>query len=177
MKKQNINAIYILLINISTITLLTLINAKLATLGLFLYLPGIFFFNACKFINLNKGILISGFGGFVLDQILETPFGFHGILLPFFLIICRKWLETTVSNKPWRPVIFQLLVNIIFHTIWFSWVTLDRSLEMNWSTSRFCIDLILSSLILIPLSFWIYGLTEIFVITKRDENFINEKTL
>jgi hypothetical protein len=48
---------------------------------------------------------------------------------------------------------------------------------MNWSTSRFCIDLILSSLILIPLSFWIYGLTEIFVITKRDENLIEEKTL
>ena len=177
MKKQNVNAIYILIINITTITILTLINSELAIWGIFLYLPGIFFFTACKFLDLTKGILIVGIGGFVLDQIIETPFGFHGILLPFFHIIGRKWLETTVTNKPWRPVIFQLLVNIIFHTIWFAWLILDKSLEMSWSPSRFFIDLILSSFIMIPLSFWIYDLTNIFVFTKKNGDFVSEKTL
>ena len=48
---------------------------------------------------------------------------------------------------------------------------------MSWSPSRFFIDLILSSLIMIPLSFWIYDLTKIFVFTKKNGDFVSEKTL
>lgn len=177
MKEQFINAIYILIINITIITILTLINSKLTIWGLFLYLPGILFFSACKFLDFTNGMIISGISGFAIDNILETPFGYHGILLPLFFIIGKNWLESTVNNKPWRPVIFQLLVNIILYSIWFLWVKLDKSLSMNWPISRFFIDLIISSLLIIPLSFWIFDLTKIFVYTKKKENIIEERML
>ena len=86
MKKQNVNAIYILIINITTITILTLINSELAIWGIFLYLPGMFFFTACKFLDLTKGILIVGIGGFVLDQILKLLLDSMEYFYHFFLL-------------------------------------------------------------------------------------------
>ena len=154
MKSEYIISTIILLINIVIIILITILNSDISNYGVFLYLPGLFFINASLYLNNIHGIIVSIFTGLFIDVILTTPFGFHAILLSFCFLLGKNWMLQNLNTKPWRCIIFQLSINIMFNFILLVTFKFRHELSIDWSISRFITDLIISSLIFIPIAFW-----------------------
>ena len=145
MKTKNKKFIFLLVINISTICLLTLINSRLSTWGIILFLPGLFFFSSCILLDTPRGMGICVITGLFLDVIYNTYFGFLGLTFPFLHILGKQWLKGTINNKPWRPVFFQLGTNIIIY------------------------ESLIASILFIPICFWNFEFTmQIIKMTCHD---------
>lgn len=154
-KNENTKFIVVLGINLVTVCMLTLVNSRLSQWGIFLYLPGLFFFLSCMFLESKRGVIICLLTGCFLDIILNTPFGFHGLSLTLFHTLGKEWLRGSGNYKLWRSVIFQLCTNTLLGIVWFLWLFSSNQLEMRWPFSRFCSDIFLSSIFIIPLGFWL----------------------
>jgi hypothetical protein len=155
MKNENSKLIIILILNLFIICLLTLVNSRLSQWGIFLYLPGLFFFLTCIFLDNLRGMIVCGITGLFLDVLFLTPLGLHGLLLPLFHIIGKEWLKSNPNYRPWRSVIFQFSVNLILIVIWSILLLFENESVMKFKLSRFLSDLLISSIIIIPLSFYV----------------------
>ena len=113
--------------------------------------------------------------GLFLDEILETPFGFHGVALPALQIISKEWLKYNGNNNSFRYVCFQLISNILLTIVLFLVFKLQNQQIINWSLSRFATDLILSTIIFIPLCFWFHDLTTKFFKVDEEQDLIIEQ--
>jgi hypothetical protein len=163
-----------LLICFILISLITIVNSKLASWGLFLYLPGMFFLSTSIFFNSSKAFIICLITGLFMDVILITPFGYHGIVLPTLQILSKEWLKYNGNNNAFRYVCFQLISNILLTFILFLIFKFQKFQIIEWTFSRFSSDLILSTIVFIPLCFWFQDLvTRIFKI-KEERNSIIE---
>jgi cell shape-determining protein MreD len=163
-----------LLICFILISLITIVNSKLASWGLFLYLPGMFFLSTSIFFNSSKAFIICLITGLFMDVILITPFGYHGIVLPTLQILSKEWLKYNGNNNALRYVCFQLISNILLTFILFLIFKFQKFQIIEWTFSRFSSDLILSTIVFIPLCFWFQDLvTRIFKI-KEERNSIIE---
>ena len=87
-----------ILVSFFVISLITVVNSKLVNWGLFLYLPHVFLSTNLIF-NLTKAFIISVLIGLFLDEILETPFGFHGIALPILQLLSKEWINYNGNNN------------------------------------------------------------------------------
>jgi rod shape-determining protein MreD len=163
MRDTYIYLFIILAINIATFTLLTIINSEICRYGIFLYLPGLFFFNSCIYLNQVPGIIVCIITGLYLDVIYTTPFGLHALLLALSYLIGRNWTKKNTNTKPWRFVLFQCLFNFLLIIICFVILKSRDDLGFNWSVSRFLIDLIISSSVIIPLAFWKIEINRIII--------------
>ena len=169
MKTKNKKFIFLLVINISTICLLTLINSRLSTWGIILFLPGLFFFSSCILLDTPRGMGICVITGLFLDVIYNTYFGFLGLAFPFLHILGKQWLKGTINNKPWRPVFFQLGTNIILSIAWFIILLFENQLNMKWEMNRFIYESLIASIIFIPICFWNFEFTmQIIKMTCHD---------
>jgi cell shape-determining protein MreD len=169
-----LNACLMLLICFTLISLITIVNSKLASWGLFLYLPGMFFLSTSIFFNSSKAFIICLITGLFMDVILITPFGYHGIVLPTLQILSKEWLKYNGNNNAFRYVCFQLISNILLTFILFLIFKFQKFQIIEWTFSRFSSDLILSTIVFIPLCFWFQDLvTRIFKI-KEERNSIIE---
>ena len=177
MKSENIKFFVILGINLLTICLLTVINSRLSSWGIFLYLPGLFFFLSCIFLNTKRGIIICLLTGSFIDVLLNTPFGFHGLLLALFHIIGKEWLRGSGNYKLWRSVVFQLCTNILLSSVLFFWVFFNYHSGMRWTLPRFFSDIFISSIIMVPLGFWLSQITEILINPRTNHNYKAENHL
>ena len=163
-----------LLICFILISLITIVNSKLASWGLFLYLPGMFFLSTSIFFNSSKAFIICLITGLFMDVILITPFGYHGIVLPTLQILSKEWLKYNGNNNAFRYVCFKLISNILLTFILFLIFKFQKFQIIEWTFSRFSSDLILSTIVFIPLCFWFQDLvTRIFKI-KEERNSIIE---
>jgi rod shape-determining protein MreD len=154
MKSEYKKLIILLLVNILIICLLTLVNSRLSSWGTILFLPGLFFFSSCIHLDTPKGIILCIITGLFLDVVYNTNFGFIGITLPILHISGKQWLKSTVNNKPWRPVFFQLFANIILSIIWFIILLFENKSNMKWEISRFMSEVFISSILFLPICFW-----------------------
>jgi len=154
MRDAYIYLFVILVINIATFTLLTIINSEIYKYGIFLYLPGLFFFNSCIYLNQIPGIIVCAITGLYLDVTYSTPFGLHALLLSLSYLIGRNWIKQNTNTKPWRFALFQCTVNISINIICFIILISQKDLGLNWSASRFFTDLVISALVMIPLASW-----------------------
>ena len=154
MRDTYIYLFVILVINISTFTLLTFINSEISRYGLFLYLPGLFFLNSSIYLNQIPGIIVCTITGLYLDVTYSTPFGLHAILLSLSYLIGSNWLKQNTNTKPWRIVLFQCIVNIFINIICFIILLSKKDPGVNWTVSRFLIDLVIAALVMIPLASW-----------------------
>jgi cell shape-determining protein MreD len=172
--KELLNACLMLLICFILISLITIVNSKLASWGLFLYLPGMFFLSTSIFFNSSKAFIICLITGLFMDVILITPFGYHGIVLPTLQILSKEWLKYNGNNNAFRYVCFQLISNILLTFILFLIFKFQKFQIIEWTFSRFSSDLILSTIVFIPLCFWFQDLvTRLFKI-KEERNSIIE---
>jgi|TARA_B110000467_G_C18188819_1_gene404845 rod shape-determining protein MreD len=164
MKRKNSKLIILLIINIVMIVLLGLINSTLSKWGVFLYLPGVFFFFSCICLDTTRGMIACVITGLFLDVLYNTYFGYFGFTLALFHIFGKEWLRSTTNNKPWRPVLFQWGANTILGILWYLILLIENQRGMYWETTRFISDIVISSIIIIPISFWV---------TKFNEQIIN----
>ena len=169
MKSQNSRICIVILINLLLISLIALINSRLSVWGIFLYLPGLFIILSSNILDVKNGIVASIITGIHLDTLLHTPLGFHAILLAFIFLLVREWQENHRVFKTWRPIFLQIIVNIIFFFVWYFWLLIKPPFAMSWEFSRFFSDLTISTLIMIPLGFWMTQLTEIFIHTNSQD--------
>ena len=163
-----------ILVSFFVISLITIVNSKLVNWGLFLYLPGMFFLSTNLIFNSAKAFIISVLIGLFLDEILETPFGFHGIALPILQLLSKEWINYNGNNNTFRYICFQLISNVLLTIILYSFFKLQNSQTIKWTFSRFSSDLILSTIAFIPICWWFQELvTKIFKI-KENKNLITE---
>ena len=173
MKNKNSMFIIVLVVNLLIICLLTLVNSRLSRWGIFLYLPGLFFYISCVFLDRTRGMIVCGITGLFLDVLFITPLGLHALLLPLFHIFGKEWLRSIANHRVWRLVIFQLIVNLIFIIIWFILLSFEDKFVIKWHLSRFSLDLLLSSVVIIPLSFCISQFTDQLIESVYKDNLEN----
>jgi len=172
--RELLNACLMLLICFILLSLITIVNSKLVNWGLFLYLPGMFFLSISIFFNSSKAFIICLITGLFLDEILSTPFGYHGIVLPTLQTLSKEWLKYNGNNNAFRYVCFQLISNILLTIILFLIFKFQTHQTIEWTFSRFSSDLLFSTIVFIPLCFWFQDLvTKIFKI-KEEQNLIIE---
>ena len=159
MTREFISAVLMLGICLLMVSLITIVNSTLANWGLFLYLPGMLFLSISLIFNSTKAFIICLITGLFLDEILETPFGFHGLALPTLQVIGKEWLKYNDHNNSIRYVYFQLISNIILTIILFLVFKLQNQQVIKWTFIRFATDIILSTIVFIPLCFWFHDLT------------------
>ena len=102
MKNKNSMFIIVLVVNLLIICLLTLVNSRLSRWGIFLYLPGLFFYISCVFLDRTRGMIVCGITGLFLDVLFITPLGLHALLLPLFHIFGKEWLRSIANHRVWR---------------------------------------------------------------------------
>ncbi len=142
------------------IALLGLINSTLSKWGIFLYLPGVFFFFSCICLDMTRGMIACVITGLFLDLLYNSYFGYFGFTLALFHIFGKEWLRSTINNKPWRPVLFQWGANTILGILWYLILLIENQRGMYWETTRFISDIVISSIIIIPISFWVTKFNE-----------------
>ena len=84
MQKQNRAAFVLLGINLLTLILLGCVNSVIGQHGVFLYLPALFFLPGALCLDNSRGIPLAFVTGLILDQQIETAFGFHAFALATF---------------------------------------------------------------------------------------------
>lgn len=175
MKNRYIPFFNVLLINIFVLSLISLVNSELSQWGIFIFVPGLFYLSSSILLNWWQGILGCSIIGLLLDSVYHTPFGFLGFTLPILCLLGKRWLKNTSNNRPWRTVLFQVTTNIgtgigLLVVLFFQ----DISFK-NLSFPRLITDLLLSSILLIPLCFWMLDFT-IKVIEKISGNNVIKET-
>ena len=170
MTREFISVVLMLGICLLMVSLITIVNSTLANWGLFLYLPGLLFLSISLIFNSSKAFIISLITGLFLDEILETPFGFHGLALPTLQVIGKEWLKYNDHNNSIRYVYFQLISNIILTIILFLVFKLQNQQVIKWTFIRFASDITLSTIVFIPLCFWFHDLTtKIFKVNEEQD--------
>ena len=177
MKNRNIPFFILLLINIFVLSLISLVNSELSRWGISIFLPGLFFLSSSILLNWWQGILGCTIIGLFLDSVYHTPFGFLGFTLPLLCLAGKRWLKNTSNNRPWRSVLFQVITNM--GTAFFLLAVLFiQDLSFNkFNFTRLITDLVLSSILLIPLCFWLLEFTIIVIEKVSGKNVIKEGEL
>ena len=177
MKNRNIPFFILLLINIFVLSLISLVNSELSRWGISMFLPGLFFLSSSILLNWWQSILGCTIIGLFLDSVYHTPFGFFGFTLPLLCIAGKRWLNNTSNNRPWRSVLFQVIMNIGTGFFLFVLLFIQDSSFNNLNINRLITDLILSSILLIPLCFWLLDFTIIVIEKISGNNLVKEDEL
>ena len=177
MKNRNITFFILLLINIFVLSLISLVNSELSRWGISMFLPGLFFLSSSILLNWWQSILGCTIVGLFLDSVYNTPFGFLGFTLPLLCLAGKRWLNNTSNNRPWRSVLFQVIMNIGTGFFLFVLLFIQDSSFNNLNINRLITDLILSSIILIPLCFWLLDFTIIAIEKVSGNNLVKEYEL
>jgi hypothetical protein len=168
-QKQNKAAFVLLGVNLVTLILLGSVNATIGQHGVFLYLPALFFLPGALCLDNSRGIPLAFVTGLLLDQQIETTFGFHAFALSTFHLLGSNWFRGVNYRKDLVTLALQLPANLLFFILWLLWIKIFENGKMEWTWGRWGIDLIASTLALIPLAIWIprfaeslLGLTNLF---------------
>jgi hypothetical protein len=86
-------------------------------------------------------------------------------------------LKNTSNNRPWRSVLFQVITNIGTAFFLLAVLFIQDSSFNKFNFTRLITDLILSSILLIPLCFWLLEFTIIVIEKVSGKNVIKEGEL
>jgi hypothetical protein len=153
-RQQNKAAFVLLGANLVTLTLLGSVNSTIGQHGVFLYLPSLFFFPGALYLDNLRGIPLAFVTGLLLDQQIETAFGFHAFALSIFHLLGSNWARGVNYRRDLVPLILQLPANLLFFILWLFWIKIFEDGQMEWAWGRWGIDLVISTLVLIPLAIW-----------------------
>ena len=118
MERQNRIAFVLLGVNLLTLTLLGCVNSRLGQFGFFLYLPGLFILPGALYLDHVRGMPVAFLTGLLLDQQIESSFGFHAFGLAGMHALVSGWVRGSNFRKNLSPILFQLPANILFFVIY-----------------------------------------------------------
>ena len=177
MQKQNQTAFVLFGVNLVTLILLGSVNSTIGQHGVFLYLPALFFLPGALCLDNSRGIPLAFVTGLLLDQQIGTTFGFHAFALSTFHLLGSNWARGVNYRKDFVTLVLQLPANLLFFILWLLWIKIFEDGKMEWTWGRWCIDLVASTLALIPLAIWmprfaesILGLTNLFPEGRKETN-------
>jgi len=153
MKVENRVFLSLTLSNLILLYCVAFLNSVISPWGICLYLPGLFFLPHFRWIDPYRGMVSLLICGFLWDHFFSHTIGFHAFLLSF-LFLTFKGILHTGKQTPQQVYIFQLIINLGLALSWFVACNLIPSGLGGWHIGRFLADLILSSLMLIPVSIW-----------------------
>ncbi len=153
MKFPNRLCILITTANFILIWCITLLNSTLNPWGIFLYLPGLFFLPHYQLLDSYRSLISLGLSGFFLDNLLNHGFGFHAFFLGFVYLLSKEFFHFG-KQGPKEIIIFQGITNFLLSITWLICCGFFHSNYSNWDLSRFLPDILISTLILIPVSIW-----------------------
>lgn len=141
-------------VNLVTIVLLGSVNSTIGQHGVFLYLPALFFLPGALYLDNSRGIPLAFVTGLLLDQQIETTFGFHAFALSIFHLLGSNWARGVNYRKDFVTLVLQLPANLLFFILWLLWIKIFENGQMEWTVGRWGIDLVASTLALVPLAIW-----------------------
>lgn len=139
--------------NLLVIGCLALLNSFLCPWGIFLYLPGLFLLPHYQLLDPYRSLISILMTGFVLDYFFNHLPGFHAFTLGLIYLISKEYFHLSKQSSK-EIVVFQLIANFGISLIWFCQCGFNQSTIGDWQLIRFLPDLIISSLVLIPVSVW-----------------------
>tara|TARA_Y100001978_G_scaffold173000_1_gene163646 strand:+ start:847 stop:1380 length:534 start_codon:yes stop_codon:yes gene_type:complete len=167
MERQNRSVLLIFGTNLLVLTLLGYVNSRLGGYGFFLYAPGLFFLPGALYLDNLRGMPLAFLTGLMLDQMVESSFGFHAFVLCLLHLLGSKWVRGSNYRKALSPIFFQVSVNLFFFVAWLLWIKIFGDEFLDWTMGRWLGDLVVSSLILVPLAIWMPQLCrKLLVIAK-----------
>ena len=112
--EQNKNLIVILILSVFVCTIITVVNSTIIQWGIFFYYTGLFIVPSGIYLDFKRGCLATSIIGLYVDSIFNTPFGFHGLMLPLTLIISKKWINEYIVRSNSKIILIQTLFNSVF---------------------------------------------------------------
>lgn len=163
MLKSNLAALLILFSNFFVIQLLAQINSTLGKYGVFLFVPGLFFFSVSMHLRGARAMLVLFSTGFLLDFQFHTYFGFHPFLLVVFHLIGTMFVQMGKQGERIRPLLFQLIAQILISSLWYFPISMKFDDATNYLKLRFLTDQIISVMVLVPLCLWFHNFVQIIL--------------
>jgi hypothetical protein len=134
--------------NLVVIGCVALLNSFLSPWGIFLYLPGLFVLPHYQLLDPYRSLV-----SILVSDLFNHLFGFHAFILGFIYLISKEYFHLGKQSSK-EIVAFQILANFVIALIWFFQCGFSQSTIGDWELIRFLPDLIVSSLVLIPVSAW-----------------------
>ena len=153
MSKEFSTWLILLILNILFICILIIFNSTITQLGILIYLPGLFFLSSSLFLRNFKGVMLCFITGLFLDTALNTPFGFHGIMLPIFQTVGCEWLKYNGNQNRYRQAFFQLFSNIFISVCLFL-IYFMTELNYQFNITKFLFDSLISAIVFLPICYW-----------------------
>jgi len=160
MERQNRIAFVLLGVNLLTLTLLGCVNSRLGQFGFFLYLPGLFILPGALYLGHSRGMPVAFLTGLLLDQQIESSFGFHAFALAGMHALVSGWIRGSNFRKDLSPILLQLPANVLCFVLWFTWIKIFQDGSLDWTFGRWSVDLIASTIAMIPLAIWLPSLAK-----------------
>ena len=153
MKAQNRILFSLTLSNLVLIGCIALVNSFINPYGFFIYLPGLLYVHLYHWIDPYRGLISLLICGFMWDHFFFHTFGFHAFLLSLLFLLIRQFLHSAKQTRQ-QILYLHIGINSVLAVAWFLTTHLMQTEFGTWKIGRFFSDLFLSSIIIIPISFW-----------------------
>lgn len=150
--EQNKNLVVILILSVFVCTIITVVNSTIIQWGIFFYYTGLFIVPSGIYLDFKRGCLATSIIGLYVDSIFNTPFGFHGLILPLTLIISKKWINEYIVRNNSKIILIQTIFNSVFLFL-LSMVLVIQEFN-TLKLDRFLIDVSFSTILFIPVVIW-----------------------
>ncbi len=153
MKARNLFLLLITSSNLILILCISLLNSLLGPLGVFLFLPGLFFLPHYQLLDSYRCIFCLLVSGFLVDHFFNYVFGFHAFLFAVIYFVSKEFFH--IGKQSFKQIlIYQLSANLILALVWLLYTGIAESNYSAWGFRRFFSDFLISSILMIPLSLW-----------------------
>ena len=140
-----------LVFNLITI-MVTSVNSTLSQFGVYLYVPAIFLI-APSYLSKGSSIIVIFINGLFLDYHCNLPLGFNVFLFLFvFLSTLDRFNLSAVDSNYIDKRSLLLIINTLFFIILFLLIKFKVFTLSDWILSRFFVDLLLSSIVILFIS-------------------------
>lgn len=140
-----------LVFNLITI-MVTSVNSTLSQFGVYLYVPAIFLI-APSYLSKGSSIIVIFINGLFLDYHCNLPLGFNVFLFLFvFLSTLDRFNLSAVDSNYIDKRSLLLIINTLFFIILFLLIKFKVFTLSEWILSRFFVDLLLSSIVILFIS-------------------------
>jgi hypothetical protein len=162
MENSNRSFIALFLANIFLLFCLNTLNSSLGCVGIFIYIPAIFFIPAVQYLDPFRAIFLLFISGLFYDLSNDTELGFHAFILCFCYLIYQEVFSLGRKHLTVHLIILQVSLNLILVATWIIFYSIFLG-NQNWTFGRICMDLVISSLAIIPIALWYPRFCESFV--------------
>lgn len=140
-----------LVFNLITI-MVTSVNSTLSQFGVYLFVPAIFLI-APSYLSKGSSIIVIFINGLFLDYHCNLPLGFNVFLFLFvFLSTLDRFNLSAVDSNYIDKRSLLLIINTLFFIILFLLIKFKVFTLSEWILSRFFVDLLLSSIVILFIS-------------------------